>query len=179
MNVMTAVTRSPDLAAGVPAPQGRRTALVDARGHGRSGGRAMDLGWYGDADVAAAVSYLQRRSDVDGRRIAAVGMSTGGEEAIGAAATEPRIRAVVAEGATNRVAADKAFLPKVHGWRGSVQQRVDAITFGLADLLTDARPPRPLRDAVRATSPRPILLATNPAGWERRITAFLTEAVGS
>ena len=80
--------------------------LYDARGHGRSSGRAMDFGWYGDADVQGAVTFLGARPDVHSGRIAAVGLSMGGEEAIGAAATDPRIKAVVAEGATGRVAAD-------------------------------------------------------------------------
>lgn len=74
--------------------------LFDARGHGRSGGRAMDFGWRGDEDVAAAVTFLRAQPDVDDERIAAVGMSMGGEEAIGAAADDTRIKAVVAEGAT-------------------------------------------------------------------------------
>ena len=43
-------------------------------------------------------------------RVAALGLSMGGEEALGAAASDPRIRAVVAEGATTRVAGDKAWL---------------------------------------------------------------------
>jgi uncharacterized protein len=81
---------------------------VDARGHGRSGGRGMDLGWYADRDVSAAVDYLRHRGDVDGSRVAVLGLSMGGEEAIGAAAADPRVRAVVAEGATGRTAADKA-----------------------------------------------------------------------
>jgi len=66
----------------------------------------MDFGWYGEADVSAGVSYLAGRSDVDEGRIAVVGLSMGGEEAIGAAAAR-RIRAVVAEGATNRAFADR------------------------------------------------------------------------
>lgn len=118
----------------------------------------MDFGWYGDEDVSAAVSFLSAQQDVDPTRIAAVGLSMGGEEAIGAAATDPRIAAVVAEGATNRVAADKAWLVDEHGWRGTVQQGIDRLTFGLTDLLTDADPPIALRDAVRAAAPRPVLL---------------------
>src|SRR5206468_1520008 len=86
------------------------SATPDARGHGRSAGRAMDFGWYGDADVQGAVTFLGAQPDVRDGRIAAVGLSMGGEEAIGAAATDPRIRAVVAEGATGRVAADNDWL---------------------------------------------------------------------
>src|SRR4051794_35240236 len=104
----------------VLARHGYGVLLFDARGHGRSGGRAMDFGWYGDWDVAAAVSYLQRRADVDPDRMAAVGMSMGGEEAIGAAASLPALRAVVAEGATNRTSADWGFLSQVYGTRGWV-----------------------------------------------------------
>jgi uncharacterized protein len=147
----------------VLARHGYGVLLFDARGHGDSGGRAMDFGWYGDRDVAAAVSYLQTRPDVDGRRIAAVGMSMGGEQAIGAAAGDPRIRAVVAEGATNRVAADRAFLPRVYGVRGWIQQRIDALTYALADLLTAADPPIALRAAVASTAPRPVLLIAGGA----------------
>jgi hypothetical protein len=73
----------------------------------------MDLGWFGDEDVGGAVSFLVAQSRVDD--IAAVGLSMGGEEAIGAAATDDRIATVVAEGATKRVSGDKAWLPDEHG----------------------------------------------------------------
>jgi dienelactone hydrolase len=132
--------------------------LFDARGHGRSGGRAMDFGWYGDEDVAAAVTYLARRPDVDPARIGAVGLSMGGEEAIGAAGSDRRIRAVVAEGATGRTAADKAWLSDVYGWRGCLQEGVEHLTYGLTDLLTGAAPPASLRASVAAAAPRSVLL---------------------
>ena len=142
----------------VLARHGYGVLLFDARGHGSSSGRAMDFGWYGDQDVAAAVSYLQRRPDVDPARIGAVGMSMGGEEAVGAMAGDPRIRAAVAEGATNRTLADRAWLPAEYGVRGRVQQGVDWLTYHLADLLTAAGPPVPLRNAVVRAAPRPVLL---------------------
>ncbi len=144
----------------VLARHGYGVLLFDARGHGRSAGIAMDFGWYGERDVAGAVSYLRTRADVDPSRIAAVGLSMGGEEAIGAAGADHRIRAVVAEGATNRVAADKAFLPQVYGVSGWLQQRIDSVTYAVADLLTPAEPPTPLHDAAAAAAPRPILLIT-------------------
>ena len=92
--------------------------MVDARGRGDSGGRAMDFGWHGDRDIAAATAYLARRPDVDAHRIGAVGMSMGGEEALGATATNDALRAVVAEGATTRAAADEAWLSDRYGLRG-------------------------------------------------------------
>ena len=132
--------------------------LFDARGHGRSDGRAMDFGWFGDLDVAAAVSFLQTQPDVDDTRIAAVGMSMGGEEAIGAAASDGRIRAVVAEGATNRMSADQAWLSDEYGWRGVIQEGVEWLLYNAADILTSAEPPLSLRDAVSVVAPRPVLL---------------------
>ena len=93
-------------------------------------------------------------------RVAALGLSMGGEEALGAAASDPRIRAVVAEGATTRVAGDKAWLSDVHGVRGWVQEQLDRAMYATADVLTAASPPIRLQDAVARTSPRPILLIT-------------------
>ncbi len=142
----------------VLAHHGYGVLLFDARGHGRSGGRAMDFGWYGDEDVSAAVSFLQTRPDVDDKLIAAVGLSMGGEEAIGAAASDRRIRAVVAEGATNRVPADREWLSDEFGWRGNLQEGLDGLTYAIADLLTAADQPPALRDAVAAAAPREVLL---------------------
>jgi pimeloyl-ACP methyl ester carboxylesterase len=142
----------------VLAGHGYGVLMFDARGHGRSGGRAMALGWYGDQDTSAAVTFLQSQPGVDDGRIAAIGMSMGGEEAIGAAAADGRIQAVVAEGATNRVSADKGWLSDEYGWRGAFQEGIEWLTYGLADVLTAAEPPIALRDAVAAASPRPVLL---------------------
>ena len=142
----------------VLAGHGYGVLLYDARGHGRSEGRAMDFGWFGDDDLAGAVSFLVQQPDVSPTRVAAVGLSMGGEEAIGAAASDVRIRAVVAEGATNRVAADEAWLSEEFGIRGALQERVEALTYWVTDLLSPASPPIPLRAAVAAAAPRPVLL---------------------
>ncbi len=142
----------------VLARHGYGVLLADARGHGRSGGRAMDFGWYGDRDIGAAVSYLVTRPDVDASRIAAVGLSMGGEEAVGAAGRDSRIRAVVGEGVTNRTYADKGWLAENYGLRGWLQQRVDWVLYTATDLLTAADPPVALRDAVARAAPRPVLL---------------------
>ena len=142
----------------VLARHGFGVLAFDARGHGESDGRAMDFGWYGDEDVAAAVSFLADQPGVDPDRIGALGMSMGGEEAIGAAATDERIAAVVAEGAEARVAGDGEWLSDEYGAGGWMQQRLDGLTFGLTDLLTAADPPGTLHDAAAAAAPRPMLL---------------------
>jgi dienelactone hydrolase len=161
----------------VLARAGYGVLLFDARGHGTSGGRAMDFGWYGDADLAGAVGYLAARPEVNGSRIAAVGLSMGGEEAIGAAANDSRLTAVVAEGATGRRAADKAWLSEEYGFRGLLQEGIDRLTFWFADLLTEAGPPVGLPEAVAAMAPRPLLLiAAGEVPDEQAVAARLRAA---
>jgi pimeloyl-ACP methyl ester carboxylesterase len=152
--------------AAVLAKQGYGVLMVDARGHGGSEGRAMEFGWYGDLDIRAAVDLLSTRADVTGGRVAVVGLSMGGEEAIGALASDGRIRAVVAEGATNRVAGDKAWLSDELGLRGWLQEQLDLLTYGATDLLTPASPPPTLRASAAAAAPRPLLLVASAESFE-------------
>jgi fermentation-respiration switch protein FrsA (DUF1100 family) len=160
-------TRSSVLAqAAVLARRGYGVLMVDARGHGGSGGRAMDFGWYGDLDIRAAVDVLTRRPDVKDGRIGVVGLSMGGEEAIGALGADDRIRAVVAEGATNRVAGDKAWLSDALGLRGWLQEQLDRLTYGATDLLTPASPPPTLRSSAAVAAPRPVLLIASADSFE-------------
>jgi pimeloyl-ACP methyl ester carboxylesterase len=142
--------------AAVLARHGYGALLFDARGHGESGGDANEFGWYGDRDTAAAVSFLERRPEVQDDRIAVLGESMGGESAIGAAAGDPRIRAVVAEGALWRVPADHAWLP--HDVPGLITRGMSWIQAQATKALSGAPQPIPLRDAVRSTAPRPMLL---------------------
>jgi pimeloyl-ACP methyl ester carboxylesterase len=144
--------------AAVLARTGYGVLLFDARGHGESDGRAMDFGWYGDRDVNGAVRFVAEQPDVSGGRILAVGLSMGGEEAIGAAATNPQICGVVAEGVTGRTAADRSWLSGAYGIRGVGQEVLDRLTYGFVDLLTPASPPRSLRSAVEEMAPRRVLL---------------------
>jgi uncharacterized protein len=138
----------------VLAGHGYGLLLLDARGHGESDGRAMELGWWGEADAGGAVDFLATRPDVDTGRIGLLGLSMGGEQAIGAAGVDDRVAAVVAEGATNRMAADKGYLDE-YGVRGEVQQQVDRLTYGLAGLLSPAPVPEPLRRSLAAATSRP------------------------
>jgi dienelactone hydrolase len=140
--------------AAVLAGQGYAVLLFDARGHGESAGPGMDFGWYGEQDATGAVDFLTRQPGVDAERIALVGLSMGGEEALGAAGVDDRVAAVVAEGATNRVAEDKGYLA-AYGARGQLQQRIDGVTYAVADLLTDAPRPASLRDSVAVAASRP------------------------
>jgi pimeloyl-ACP methyl ester carboxylesterase len=172
-------TRSAVLAQSVAlARHGYGVLLYDARGHGRSQGRAMDFGWYGDHDISGAVSYLEAQSEIDPRRIGAVGLSMGGEQVIGAAAHDPRLRAAVAEGATGRTGADLAWLSHAYGARGSLTELWQGILeYGLTDLLTEARPPTSLHDAAALASPRRLLLITaGEVGAEHQAAAYIRSA---
>ena len=139
---------------------GYAVVLIDARGHGDSDGTAMDFGWYGDLDIAVGTTFLASRADIDRTRVGVVGFSMGGEEAIGAAATDPLIRAVVAEGATGRRAADKEWFSEVYGWRGWLQERLETVQDGVTDFLTAASPPISLRQAVINAPDTQFLLVT-------------------
>jgi pimeloyl-ACP methyl ester carboxylesterase len=147
------------------AERGYGVLAIDARGHGRSGGRPMEFGWHGEADVAAAVSVLLRQPGVDASRIGVLGMSMGGEQALTAAAADPRIAAVVAEGATMRAFADVASIPApaVSRWLSAPHYWLQ---FAAADLMTSARQPIGLDEAVGRIAPRPVLLIAGGEGSE-------------
>jgi pimeloyl-ACP methyl ester carboxylesterase len=142
--------------AAVLARHGYGVLMVDARGHGRSGGDAQENGWWGNSDTSSAVSWLESRSDVVGGKVAALGMSMGGEEAIGAAGADPRIRAVVADGALWRGAMDDGWLP--HTLSGYIERADLSVQTALTGLLSSAPTPPSLAASLRATTPRNVLL---------------------
>lgn len=144
--------------AAVLARQGFGVLLADARGHGSSAGEAMDFGWNGDKDISAALDYLSTRPEVDMQRVAVVGLSMGGEEAIGAIGADQRIAAVIAEGATARTHLDKGWLGEVYGARGWIQLKLEWLQYAFTDLLTAAPKPPILADAAQGAQPRPVLL---------------------
>lgn len=137
--------------AAVLARHGFGVLMTDARGHGESGGRAMDFGWQGDTEIQAATQFLSGRAEVDPGRIGLVGLSMGGEEAIGASATDARVRAVVAEGATARTAVDDTWLSDQYGVRGAFQEWLERAQDVVTDVLTEASVPVGLRDAAASS----------------------------
>ena len=95
------------------ARHGYGVLAYDNPGNGESEGRSNGLGSNAQPAVDAALGWLSRRPDVDPRRIAGFGSSLGAEVLIEAAAGDPRLRAVVADGATRpmdrRLAGDPAL----------------------------------------------------------------------
>jgi len=87
--------------------------LYDARGRGQSQGDADAYGWTWGRDLDAAISWLKQRPDVKDGRVGALGLSTGADVLIEAAARRHDIRAVVADGATTESVDDTAKI--LHG----------------------------------------------------------------
>lgn len=70
--------------------------VFDFRGHGQTKGKCT-LGFNETKDLAGAVNYLGTREDIDHNKIGVLGCSMGANVAIIGAATDPRIKAVVAD----------------------------------------------------------------------------------
>lgn len=150
-------TRSSLLAAATAlADDGYGVLLFDTRGNGSSEGDPMDLGWYGERDVSAAVTFLSDRYDVDRDKIGLIGVGRGGEAAVMTAASDDRVHAVVAEGVGRRTPVDTFTLPLGPlGWLQGASETVEYVTAGF---LRQSLPPRSLFGAIRSTAPRPVLL---------------------
>jgi uncharacterized protein len=155
--------------AAVLARHGYGALLLDGRGHGRSGGHAMDFGWWGGRDIAAAVSFLGRQPGIRPGKIALLGESMGGEQAIAAMGTDPRIRAVIGEGVTGQQLADHGWLP--HGIDGALQRGMEWVQYTAAGLISGAPRPMSIPDAIRAAAPRPVLIIAGGAVPDEPIAA--------
>jgi dienelactone hydrolase len=147
--------------AAVLARHGYGALLADTRGHGRSSGHAMDFGWWGDLDLAAAVSFLARQPGIQAGKIAVLGESMGGEQALAAAGSDPRVRAVVAEGAEGQQLADRGWRP--HDITGILDRGMEWVQYTAAGLLSGAPRPMSIPDSIRAAAPRPMLIIAGGA----------------
>ena len=126
---------------------------LDQPGNGGSDGRSSGLGYNAQPALAAAVGYLQRRPDVDPDRIGAYGLSLGGEVLLEAAARDPRIHAVVSEGAER--ASDDVRLGKTGG---PVTRAQTWLGLQIVRGISGMRPAPPLLDLLPRIAPRPVLL---------------------
>ncbi|HXW08951.1 MAG TPA: alpha/beta fold hydrolase [Vicinamibacterales bacterium] len=101
--------------AGALAERGFVVVRYDKRGVGQSGGRteSATLQDYAE-DLVSVVKWLERRDDIDGRRIAAVGHSEGGAVTMLAAAREKKIGAVVLVAAPGTTGADLILEQQQH-----------------------------------------------------------------
>jgi alpha-beta hydrolase superfamily lysophospholipase len=85
------------------AERGVATLAIDMHGHGQSAGERYSVNmhlWV--ADIQAAIDFLLKHPQIDGNRIGAFGLSSGGTAILEAAMIEPRLKALVALDATVR-----------------------------------------------------------------------------
>jgi pimeloyl-ACP methyl ester carboxylesterase len=85
------------------ASRGMATLAIDMHGHGQSAGERYYVSmtqWV--ADVQAAIDFLLTHPKVDGNKIGAFGLSSGGTAILEAAMVDPRLKALVALDATVR-----------------------------------------------------------------------------
>jgi pimeloyl-ACP methyl ester carboxylesterase len=147
------------------AAEGYSVLGYDSRGRGESGGDHNAFGWYWDRDVRGAVDYLEQRGIT---KVAVLGLSTGAEAAITAAASDPRIRAVVADGVQGRQFADTEHL---QGLTSLVLRPAMAVGALGVHLASGEQLPEPMIGLIhRVAATRPLLLIASPAfeaDWNR------------
>ena len=163
--------------ASVLARNGFGVLMIDARGHGESSGRAMDFGWHGDADVAAAVRVPRctsrcrtgphwRRRIVDGRG--------GGHRRQRFELSDPRRGR---GGRHRRTAADEGWLSEEFGVRGLVQEQLERLQDWVTDALTDASAPTAMRTAVaRSGTTRYLLITAGDVADEGHAASYIGSA---
>lgn len=124
--------------------QGFSVLMFDFRGHGRSGGNRVSMGYFERRDLLAAEAFLAERGY---SRIGVLGFSMGGAVAISTAPVAEHIRAVAADGSfawlrhavaagAHEMGAPKA-LASVIGWAAV---RIACLRLGVN--LEDADPAR-------------------------------------
>ncbi len=144
------------------ARRGYAVLAYDARGHGESDGVTNALGWDSDDDVSGAVAFLRRQTGVDPGRIAALGLSLGGEVALRAAADGVPLAAVVADGAGASTLGDGRLLDR----RVTTPLYVSStwLTMRGVETLTGEREPPPLASVVGRIRVPVLLVASNRSG---------------
>lgn len=163
--------------AAILAQHGYGVLLIDLRAHGDSDGTVYAYGW---RDIIAATDYLRNQTDVDPKRIGALGFSLGGVAVLEGAAHDSELAAVISDGAGAVRLED--FPPR---------HRLIDWWFWFYDLGNEQAILREtgewdkasMRQTVAAISPRPLLLiaagATDSASAvEAAINQHIFEAAG-
>lgn len=152
------------------ARSGYGVLVPDFRGHGETPGRSMELGWQADRDVSALVTWLREQPRITGG-IGIHGLSLGSMVAITAAADDPRIAAIVAEGPTSRTWADARLAPGMNPlMRASWWMRLH-----LARVFAPEEEPIPLVEALGRIE-APILMISSDDPREQGLISVYAEA---
>jgi dienelactone hydrolase len=160
------------------ARHGYGVLLFDRRGEGNSEGEPNSWGWGGEADIKAAIAYLQRRPDVDPDRIGGIGLSVGGEMMIEAAAETDELAAVVSDGAGSRstyedMDQDDAALAK---W--TLGLAMSAAKTAAVAVSSNQAPPANLKDLAAKVEQPMLLIAAPSAPNGEKLNRGYAEAAG-
>jgi uncharacterized protein len=158
------------------ARHGYGVLLYDARGRGESEGSPNAAGWTWQADVDAALDFLSKRRDVDPNRIGGLGLSTGADVLIEAAAKDPRLGAVVLDGSTARSLGDVRHLSTSDQITGFPYW---AVAYGTMAVLDQSLPGKPLIDLARKIAPKPALFIASNELVEPVVAPKYAAAYGS
>jgi pimeloyl-ACP methyl ester carboxylesterase len=147
------------------ARHGYGVLAFDNPGNGESDGHSNGLGYNAQPAIDAALRWLTRRPDVDPRRIAGFGSSLGAEVLLEAAAREPRLRAVVADGPTRPMDAQRVGDPALPEWATGALMR-QAVRG-----ISGTREAPSLIGIMPRIAPRPVLLIAGGSGAPDEIPA--------
>jgi hypothetical protein len=154
------------------ARHGYGVLLYDARGRGESEGSENNYGWDWTDDISGALDFLRRREDVDPQRIGAIGLSTGADALVDAAARRVGVAALVADGTA------AASFEDWHRLRGvELGTAPGWVMYATIRLLSGDPPGRPLDDQVRWLS-MPTLLISAGTDDERNANVLYERAAG-
>jgi dienelactone hydrolase len=160
------------------ARHGYGVLLFDRRGEGASEGEPNSWGWGGDADVKAAIAYLQRRPDVDPGRIGGIGLSVGGEMMIETAAETDDLAAVVSEGAGARSFTEDMDQddPAVGKWTlGALMSAAKTVAVAVS---SNQAPPANLKDLAAQVEQPMLLIAAPEKGVGEELNRGYAKAAG-
>ncbi len=161
------------------ARHGYGVLLFDRRGEGRSEGEPNAWGWGGEADVKAAIAYLQRRPDVDADRIGGIGLSVGGEMMIETAAETDELAALVSEGAGARSTTEDMDHgdPALGKWTfGLAMSVVKSATVAVS---SNQAPPANLKDLAAKVEQPMLLIAAPNAPTGEQLNRGYAKAAGA
>jgi hypothetical protein len=161
------------------ARHGYGVLLFDRRGEGDSEGDPNAWGWGGDADVKAAIEYLQQRSDVDPDRIGGIGLSVGGEMMIETAADSDELAAVVSDGAGARSTAEDMDHddPALGKWTFGLAMSV--VKSAAVAVSSNHAPPANLRTLAAKVEQPMLLIAAPNAPTGETLNRGYAEAAGA
>ena len=151
--------------------------LFDRRGEGDSEGEPNSWGWGGDADVKAAIDFLQRRPDVDPDRIGGIGLSVGGEMMLETAAETGELAAVVSDGAGARSFYEEReySVGTIEGVFGTVLSVSKTAAIAVS---TNRMPPDSLKDLAARIDQPLLLIAAPDSGHGEELNRDYARAAG-